>query len=102
MRKSRANDPGLPDSLHRCERKGSLRCDEALEDFGFALMMLFLAFAAHAQGTSSGDPATRITLGQSIVPLTGPWKFHVGDDPRWADPHFDDSQWETVDLLLET
>jgi hypothetical protein len=39
-----------------------------------------------------------VTLGQSVVALNGPWKFHVGDDPRWADPDFDDSQWETVDL----
>src|SRR5271163_3233015 len=21
------------------------------------------------------------------------WRFHPGDDPRWADPGFDDSQW---------
>ncbi len=62
------------------------------------LVVLLFAFAAHAQGTASGDSATRITLGQSIIPLNGPWKFHVGDDPRWADPNFDDSQWETVDL----
>ncbi len=47
-----------------------------------------------------------ITLGQSAVPLYGPWKFTVGDspiDPRtgqplWAEPGFDDSRWETVDL----
>ena len=43
-------------------------------------------------------PVTTITLGQSIVPLNGPWKFHVGDNPQWADPNFDDSQWETVNL----
>jgi serine phosphatase RsbU (regulator of sigma subunit) len=47
-----------------------------------------------------------ITLGQSAVPLYGPWKFTVGDSPidpktskpLWADPGLDDSQWETVDL----
>lgn len=39
-----------------------------------------------------------ITLGQSVVPLDGPWKFHTGDDPRWSDPAFDDSTWESVDL----
>jgi hypothetical protein len=27
-----------------------------------------------------------------------PRKFHIGDNPRWADPGFDDSGWETVDL----
>ena len=39
-------------------------------------------------------------------PLYGPWKFTVGDSPidpathtpLWADPGFDDSKWETVDL----
>ena len=28
--------------------------------------------------------------------LSGQWKFHEGDDPRWADPAFDDSQWSSV------
>lgn len=26
------------------------------------------------------------------------WRFHVGDDPSWADPNFDDSSWDKVDL----
>ena len=47
-----------------------------------------------------------ISLGQSVVPLYGPWKFTVGDSPvdpvthgpLWAEPGFDDSKWETVDL----
>ncbi len=29
-------------------------------------------------------------------PLTGQWKFQEGDDPRWAQPDFDDSQWPTI------
>jgi hypothetical protein len=51
-------------------------------------------------------PAERIVLGQSAVPLYGPWKFTVGDSPidpvthqpLWAQSGFDDSHWETVDL----
>lgn len=39
-----------------------------------------------------------IVLGHSVVALTGPWKFHTGDSPQWADPNFDDSGWEKVDL----
>jgi hypothetical protein len=39
-----------------------------------------------------------ITLGQSVVNLNGPWKFHIGDAANWADPNFDDSTWESVDL----
>jgi hypothetical protein len=52
------------------------------------------------------DRIAHVTLGQAAVPLYGPWKFTVGDspiDPRtgkalWAEPDFDDSKWETVDL----
>lgn len=35
---------------------------------------------------------------QGSIKLDGPWKFQVGDDPRWADPAFDDSNWATVAL----
>jgi hypothetical protein len=68
---------------------------------------LFLAPVAllNAEQPSHSD-AVEVTLGQSAVPLNGPWKFTVGDsplDPRsglplWAEPDFDDSGWETVDL----
>jgi hypothetical protein len=30
--------------------------------------------------------------------LDGPWRFQVGDDPRWADAGFDDSAWTAVTL----
>ncbi len=39
-----------------------------------------------------------IVLGRASVQLTGPWKFHTGDNPAWAQPAFDDSSWSTVDL----
>ncbi|MGB6973764.1 MAG: SpoIIE family protein phosphatase [Terracidiphilus sp.] len=50
--------------------------------------------------------AAPITLGQSVVPLNGPWKFHIGDSPidpktgqfLWAEPGFDDSKWGTMNL----
>jgi hypothetical protein len=50
--------------------------------------------------------ATSVTVGQSLVPLYGPWKFHVGDSPVdastnqliWATSQFDDATWESVDL----
>ncbi|HEY9126517.1 MAG TPA: PP2C family protein-serine/threonine phosphatase [Acidobacteriaceae bacterium] len=32
------------------------------------------------------------------IRLEGPWSFHVGDDPRWADPNFDDSKWDRITL----
>jgi phosphoserine phosphatase RsbU/P len=35
---------------------------------------------------------------QGVINLTGPWRFQMGDDPRWADPSFDDSSWPVVAL----
>ena len=30
--------------------------------------------------------------------LDGVWRFHIGDDPHWANADADDSGWETMDL----
>ncbi len=63
-------------------------------------LLLFASVALQAESASPATAAaTQITLGQSIVALNGPWKFHIGDNPQWADPNFDDSAWQnyTVD-----
>ena len=39
-----------------------------------------------------------IVLGNATAELTGPWKFHTGDNPEWARPDFDDSGWSVMDL----
>ena len=64
------------------------------------LLALFLIISACAGLRAQETPpnAVPVTLGQSVIALYGPWKFHVGDNPQWADPNFDDSQWESVDL----
>src|ERR1700722_5824063 len=72
------------------------------------LAPLLIAATAHAQSGQPQSPQTmtHVTLGPSVVPLYGPWKFTVGDSPidpatnapLWAQPGFDDSRWETVDL----
>jgi hypothetical protein len=41
------------------------------------------------------DPAA---LRATAPLLGGDWRFHVGDDPRWASTEFDDSDWETINL----
>jgi len=70
----------------------------------------FLAGGIQAAGQPSSpeqpDHIAHVTLGQAAVPLVGPWKFSVGDSPidaktgelLWAEPNFDDSKWESVDL----
>ncbi len=63
------------------------------------LLLPLLPFSTAAQDVPTpAAPVRSITFGQSVVALNGPWKFHVGDNPQWADPTFDDSHWETVDL----
>ena len=42
--------------------------------------------------------AQQVVLGSSTVELTGPWKFHKGDNPDWAQPDFNDSGWSSMDL----
>jgi len=61
------------------------------------LTAVALASISAVNGFAATAPVP-ITLGQSVVNLNGPWKFHIGDDGTWADPNFDDSAWESVDL----
>src|SRR5438105_207334 len=46
----------------------------------------------------SGKSVFPVNLGESSAVLTGPWKFHTGDDLRWSLPGFDDSNWSDMDL----
>ena len=75
------------------------------------LLFVLAAFAAPspAHSATTGPPtqdSLQITLGRAAASLYGPWKFTVGDSPLdpktgqplWAEPGFDDSRWETVDL----
>jgi hypothetical protein len=32
----------------------------------------------------------------NVVNIDSPWRFHAGDDRRFADPNFDDSEWPTI------
>lgn len=41
------------------------------------------------------DPAP---LRAASTLLDGTWRFHTGDDPRWAAAGIDDSGWQTMDL----
>lgn len=42
--------------------------------------------------------AEQVVLGSSTVDLTGPWKFHKGDNMEWAQPDFNDAGWSSMDL----
>jgi Stage II sporulation protein E (SpoIIE) len=62
------------------------------------LFALVCAPLALAQNPAAASPQMSITLGHSAVALNGPWKFHIGDNPQWASPSFNDSSWETTDV----
>jgi len=56
----------------------SLRSTNRFRCLFSLLVCLLLTVTVHAQ---SGQPVTQVTLGPSVVPLYGPWKFTVGDSP---------------------
>jgi len=71
------------------------------------LLLLSLPLTARAtpavdkpknQSAAPADQLLRVELGESTVELAGPWRFRTGDDLAWAQPDFDDSAWEAVDL----
>ena len=55
-------------------------------------------FAAPAQAPNAAGAHTLVIdgLGKGVAPLDGPWQFHLGDDPAWAAPGYDDSHWEQL------
>jgi len=58
------------------------------------LAIYALLIADLARGGRPDPPALR----SAAVTLNGPWRFHTGDDPHWAEANADDSAWETIDL----
>jgi hypothetical protein len=77
----------------------------------FLLLLLLLSLSAHAApsvgqaqnvAVAAIDNVVQVKLGESSVELDGPWKFHVGDDPAWSQPDFDDSSWEEIDLTPDS
>jgi hypothetical protein len=54
------------------------------------ILCLPAATATHAQTLTAAYP------GKGVFTTTGNWRFHLGDDPRWLAPTFDDSAWEQL------
>ncbi|HEY2445828.1 MAG TPA: hypothetical protein VGI20_08850 [Rhizomicrobium sp.] len=65
-----------------------------------AAIMLAIAtsFALDFGAAAAVSRPVHVALGKAVVALDGPWKFHTGDDPGWAQTGFDDASWESVDL----
>jgi phosphoserine phosphatase RsbU/P len=50
------------------------------------LLAICSVFPLHAQSFDASQAGGPITI-------TAPWRFHPGDNPQWASPTYDDSQW---------
>jgi diguanylate cyclase (GGDEF)-like protein len=62
-----------------------------------AVLLAFAALLSHAESaTKPPAPLVFDGLGKGTVPLNGPCPFHLGDNPAWAQPDFDDSRWEQL------
>jgi hypothetical protein len=44
----------------------------------------------------AGGPFNAAGMGTGSRKIDGLWQFHLGDDPQWAQPGFDDSKWEQL------
>ena len=69
----------------------------------FPLVLLLFGFPlrlAHAQTSPAPSVVTIEGLGKGTVDLSGPWRFHIGDNMQWADPSINDTPgqggWETI------
>lgn len=58
------------------------------------LVTFTIVIADLASGGRPDPPALRA----AATLLDGPWRFHTGDDPRWANANTDDTGWETLDM----
>ena len=60
--------------------------------FLLAAVLLAAALPTGARAQTIDLDATRVP----ISPVDSAWRFHLGDNARWAQPEFDDSTWPTL------
>jgi serine phosphatase RsbU (regulator of sigma subunit) len=63
-----------------------------------AFFATLLTATVASQAAPAPAPLVVAGLGRGSVVLDGPWEFHTGDDPAWAAPGFDDSNWERIQI----
>jgi hypothetical protein len=61
--------------------------------FSVLVSLASLSFLLCAASGLHGQTFNLQTGREPVACLDGLWRFHTGDDPAWAAPNFDDSQW---------
>jgi hypothetical protein len=59
-------------------------------------VFLFVCSVGIHAGNGAAQTVDISDLGQGAIPLNGLWQFHVGDNRAWAEPGFDDTNWERL------
>lgn len=59
-------------------------------------VVLALLLAVYSGVAATAQTFSLITGRQRVTSLDGLWRFHIGDNPAWADPNFDDSTWPLI------
>jgi hypothetical protein len=78
---------------------GSRRSDPRMRRSFFSVLLASLATLYLLLFAPSGLHGQTFNLQaerEPVASLDGLWRFHTGDNPAWADPNFDDSQWTLV------
>jgi len=60
------------------------------------LALLALLITMHCCVQAKAQTFSLATGRQPVVSLDGLWRFHIGDNPAWAQPGFDDSHWQLL------
>ena len=68
--------------------------------------LCFILFALLSSGKILSQDTVEKVFHLDSLPVQGilldkGWKFHVGDNPDWARPDFDDSKWEDIEPTLD-
>src|ERR1700683_2757903 len=84
--------PAIKNVARACGRPGTL-FKSGLPGRSCLLGAVLLVLSASA---ASAQTFSLITGSDSATSLSGLWRFHTGDNPAWADPNFDDSQWPLI------
>ncbi len=53
------------------------------------IVVIYFSFFLALQAAAQSDY-------QKVIDLSGVWKFSIGDNMRWADPAFNDTNWERI------
>ncbi|HWG22309.1 MAG TPA: SpoIIE family protein phosphatase [Terracidiphilus sp.] len=57
------------------------------------ISLVFLLVTISTCATLPAQTFSLVTGREPVTSLDGLWRFHTGDNPAWAGPNFDDSQW---------